>query len=71
LAYLDFIAKAKYRFPGVPLAAYKVSGEFSMTKATTKLGWLDKEAAAIEPLTAIRRAGASIILAYRAKDVAC
>jgi porphobilinogen synthase len=70
LAYLDIIAQAKDRFPGVPLAAYNVSGEFSMIKAAAKLGWLDEQAAAMESLTAIRRAGASIILTYWAKDVA-
>jgi porphobilinogen synthase len=70
LAYLDIIAQAKNRFPGVPLAAYNVSGEFSMIKAAAKLGWLDEQATAMESLTAIRRAGASIILTYWAKDVA-
>jgi porphobilinogen synthase len=70
LAYLDIIAAAKDRFPGVPLAAYNVSGEFSMVKAAAAKGWLDEKAAALESLTAIRRAGASIILTYWAKDVA-
>jgi porphobilinogen synthase len=70
LAYLDIIAAAKARFPGVPLAAYNVSGEFSMVKAAAAKGWLDEKAAALESLTAIRRAGASIILTYWAKDVA-
>jgi porphobilinogen synthase len=70
LAYLDIIAAAKDRFPGVPLAAYNVSGEFSMIKAAAAKGWLDEKAAALESLTAIRRAGASIILTYWAKDVA-
>jgi porphobilinogen synthase len=70
LAYLDIIAKAKDSFPGVPLAAYNVSGEFSMVKAAAAKGWLDEKAAALESLTAIRRAGASIILTYWAKDVA-
>ncbi len=70
LAYLDIIRQAKDRFPGVPLAAYNVSGEFSMVKAAAQKGWLDEKAAALESLTAIRRAGASIILTYWAKDVA-
>ncbi|MGD0654715.1 MAG: porphobilinogen synthase [Thermoguttaceae bacterium] len=70
LAYLDIIAKAKARFPGVPLAAYNVSGEFSMVKAAAAKGWLDEQAVALECLTAIRRAGASIILTYWAKDAA-
>jgi porphobilinogen synthase len=70
LAYLDIIRQAKDRFPGVPLAAYNVSGEFSMVKAAAAKGWLDEKAVALESLTAIRRAGASIILTYWAKDVA-
>lgn len=70
LAYLDIICRVRDRFPGVPLAAYNVSGEFSMTKAAARLGWLDERAVALESLIAIRRAGASIILTYWAKDVA-
>jgi porphobilinogen synthase len=70
LAYLDIIAAAKDRFPGVPLAAYNVSGEFSMVKAAAAKGWIDEKAVALECLTAIRRAGASIILTYWAKDAA-
>ena len=70
LAYLDIIRLARDRFPGVPLAAYNVSGEFSMVKAAAQRGWLDEKAAALECLTAIRRAGASIILTYWAKDAA-
>ena len=64
------IAELRDRFPGVPLAAYNVSGEFSMVKAASALGWIDERSAALESLTAIRRAGASIILTYWAKDVA-
>ncbi len=70
LAYLDIIRQVKDRFPGVPLAAYNVSGEFSMVKAAAAKGWLDEQAVAMETLTAIRRAGASIILTYWAKDAA-
>ena len=55
---------------GVTLAAYNVSGEFSMVKAAAQQGWLDERAAALECLTAIHRAGAGIILTYWAKDVA-
>jgi porphobilinogen synthase len=58
-------------FPGVPLAAYNVSGEYSMIKAAAQNGWLDERAAALESLIAIRRAGASVILTYWAKEVAC
>ena len=61
LPYLDIIRQAAQRFPGVPLAAYNVSGEFSMIKAAVQRGWLDEKAAALECLTAIRRAGAGII----------
>ena len=70
LPYLDILRAAAERFPGVPLAAYNVSGEFSMIKAAARLGWLDEKAAALECLTSIRRAGAGIILTYWAKDVA-
>jgi porphobilinogen synthase len=70
LAYLDILRQARDRFPGVPLAAYNVSGEFSMIKAAAARGWLDERAAALESLTAIRRAGADVILTYWAKDVA-
>ncbi len=70
LAYLDIIRLVRDRFPGVPVAAYNVSGEFSMVKAAAQLGWLDERAAAMETLTAIKRAGAGIILTYWAKQVA-
>jgi porphobilinogen synthase len=70
LAYLDVIRLAHNRWPGVPLAAYNVSGEFSMVKAAAQQGWLDEQAAALECLTAIHRAGAGIILTYWAKDAA-
>ena len=70
LPYLDIIRQAADRFPGVPLAAYNVSGEFSMIEAAAQRGWLDQRAAALECLTSIRRAGASIILTYWAKKAA-
>jgi porphobilinogen synthase len=69
LAYLDVIAKVKDEF-NIPLAAYNVSGEFSMVKAAAKLGWLDEELATLEILTAIKRAGADIIISYHAKEIA-
>jgi porphobilinogen synthase len=68
LAYLDVIRQVRERFPGVPLATYNVSGEFSMVKAAAARGWLDEGAVALEMLTAIRRAGASIIITYWAKE---
>lgn len=70
LAYLDIIHRVRERFPGVPLAAYNVSGEYSMIKAAAAQGWLDERAVVLESLSAIRRAGAEIILTYWAKDVA-
>ncbi len=70
LPYLDIIRLAWERFPGVPLAAYNVSGEYSMVKAAAERGWIDEKRVALESLTAIRRAGAGIILTYWAKDAA-
>jgi porphobilinogen synthase len=70
LPYLDIIRLAADHFPGVPLAAYNVSGEFSMVKAAAANGWIDEKAVVLETLTAIHRAGAGIILTYWAKDVA-
>ena len=70
LAYLDVIRTVRDRFPGVPLAAYNVSGEYSMVKAAAEKGWIDEKAVAMESLTAICRAGASIILTYWAKEAA-
>jgi porphobilinogen synthase len=67
LPYLDVISRAKSEF-GVPLAAYSVSGEYAMIKAAGQLGWLDEKRAMLEALTAIRRAGADIIITYFAKD---
>ncbi|MCF0233440.1 MAG: porphobilinogen synthase [Thermoguttaceae bacterium] len=70
LAYLDIIRMAKDRFPALPLAAYNVSGEYSMVKAAAMNGWIDEKRIVTESLTAITRAGASIIITYWAKDVA-
>ena len=69
MPYLDIIRMARDRFD-VPLAAYQVSGEFSMIVAAARNGWLDRERAMLESLTAIRRAGAEVILTYFAKDAA-
>ena len=69
LAYLDIIARARERFDH-PIAAYNVSGEFSMVKAAASKGWLEEERATLEILTAIKRAGADIIVSYHAKEVA-
>jgi len=67
LPYLDVIAKAREAFD-VPIAAYQVSGEFSMIKAAAERGWLDEKRAMTESLTAIKRAGADLILTYFARD---
>jgi porphobilinogen synthase len=69
LPYLDLIWRVKTRFR-VPVAAYNVSGEYSMLRAAGINGWIDEERAVLEVLTAIRRAGADLILTYFAKDVA-
>ena len=69
LAYLDIIARA-YELFDLPIAAYHVSGEFAMVKAAAANGWIDEKRAALEILTSIRRAGASLILTYWAKDAA-
>jgi len=66
---LDIIALARRQFD-VPIAAYQVSGEFSMIEAAARKGWIDRERIMMETLTAIRRAGADIILTYFAKDAA-
>ena len=69
LAYLDLIYRVKAKF-ALPVAAYNVSGEYSMIKAAAEKGWIDEKAAVLEILTAIKRAGADMILTYFAKDVA-
>ena len=69
LAYLDIITQARMEVD-VPLAAYHVSGEYAMLKAAARNGWIDGDAAALETLTAIKRAGADFILTYLAAEVA-
>jgi len=69
LSYLDVIHEARSRF-NYPLAAYNVSGEYSMIKAAAQKGWIDEKMAAMEVLTAIKRAGADFIITYFAKDAA-
>jgi len=69
MPYLDILRMARDRFD-VPLAAYQVSGEFSMIKAAAANGWLDGQRAMMESLTAIRRAGADVILTYFAREAA-
>ena len=69
LAYLDVIARAREAFAH-PIAAYNVSGEYAMVKAAAENEWLSERGAAMEILTAIKRAGADLIISYHAKDVA-
>jgi porphobilinogen synthase len=69
MPYLDVIAAARARFD-LPLAAYQVSGEFAMIEAAARNGWIERERVMMESLLSIRRAGASIILTYFAKEVA-
>jgi porphobilinogen synthase len=69
LAYLDVIQRVKDAF-GVPVAGYNVSGEYSMLVAAAMRGWIDRDRAVVETLTAIKRAGASIILTYHAREAA-
>jgi porphobilinogen synthase len=69
LPYLDIIALARREFD-VPIAAYQVSGEFSLIEAAARMGWIDRDRTIIETLTSIRRAGADIILTYYAKVIA-
>ena len=69
LAYLDILWRVRTEFD-VPVAAYNVSGEFAMVKAAARLGWLEEEQVMWEILTAIKRAGADLILTYFAKDAA-
>ena len=69
MPYLDVIAAARDRFD-LPLAAYQVSGEYAMIEAAARNGWIERERVMMESLLSIRRAGASIILTYYAKDAA-
>ncbi len=69
LSYLDVISDVKSTF-AIPVAAYNVSGEYSLVKAAGKMGWIDEDRVMLEILTSIKRAGADIILTYFAKDAA-
>jgi porphobilinogen synthase len=69
LAYLDIVRRVKDRF-GVPVAAYNVSGEYALVKAAAQRGWVEERRIVLEILTAIKRAGADMILTYHARDVA-
>ena len=68
LAYLDVIRRVRDTYPQLPMVAYNVSGEYSMVKAAAQQGWLDEKSITVENLTAIKRAGADLIISYHAKD---
>ena len=70
LAYLDIIRRVHDAHPELPMVAYNVSGEYSMVKAASERGWLDERSIALENLTAIKRAGADLIITYHALDAA-
>lgn len=70
LAYLDVIRSVKDAFPHIPLAAYNVSGEYAMIKAAAANGWVDEARVTLETLTAMKRAGADLIITYHALDAA-
>jgi len=70
LAYLDVIRVVKDAYPELPMAAYNVSGEYSMIKAAAQNGWVDEAKVTLETLTSIKRAGADVIITYHALDAA-
>ena len=70
LHYLDVIHRVHDAFPEIPLVAYNVSGEYAMIKAAAANGWLDERAVTLESLTAIKRAGADLIITYHAREAA-
>jgi porphobilinogen synthase len=70
LPYLDVIRQVHDAFPELPMAAYNVSGEYAMLKAAASNGWLDERSVVLETLTAIKRAGADLIITYHALDAA-
>ena len=68
LAYLDVIRRVRDTYPELPMVAYNVSGEYSMVKAAALQGWLEERSITLENLTAIKRAGADLIITYHAKE---
>lgn len=68
--YMDIIWRVKQAYPGVPMAAYHVSGEYAMIKAAAQNGWIDEKRVVLEVMTGLKRAGADIILTYFAKQIA-
>ena len=70
LAYLDVVRRLREAFAGVPIVAYNVSGEYAVVKAGARAGWIDEPSVVLETLTAMKRAGADLIITYHASDVA-
>ena len=70
LAYLDVIRTVKNAFPGLPMVAYNVSGEYAMVKAAAGNGWIDERKVVLETLLSMKRAGADLIITYHALDAA-
>ena len=70
LAYLDIVRRTREAFPDFPLAAYNVSGEYSMVKAAAAQGWIDERSVVLETLMSFKRAGADLVLTYHALDAA-
>ncbi|MDQ2995388.1 MAG: porphobilinogen synthase, partial [Pseudomonadota bacterium] len=68
--YMDVIWRVKQAYPGVPMVAYHVSGEYAMLKAAAQNGWLDEKRCVMEVLISLKRAGSDIIITYFAKQVA-
>ena len=70
IAYLDIAAAIKAEYPGIPLAAYHVSGEYAMIKAAAERHWIDERRVVLETMTAFRRAGVDFVLTYFARQIA-
>ena len=70
LAYLDIIKDVSNRFNDIPIASYNVSGEYSLVKAASKLGFIDEKRIVLENMYSLKRAGSDIIITYHAKDLA-
>lgn len=70
LAYLDIVQSLRRAYPGLPLVAYNVSGEYAMVKAAAQAGWLDEKAVVLESLLSMKRAGADLVISYHAEAVA-
>jgi len=68
--YLDILYRIKQAYPGLPMCAYQVSGEFAMIKAAAEKGWIDETRVMMESLLAIKRAGADFIISYYALEAA-